>query len=100
MIQRSVGDVTGAVARSSNGSRLHLTDCCVLLPAQDRYTESIYHHANHYSEMAECENCGEFVTEQYVRVFAPPGMETVRVCPNCPDMVREGAKVREAKSPR
>jgi len=50
--------------------------------------------------MAECDNCGAFVTEQYVRVFAPPGMDTVRVCPNCPDMVREGGDVREAKSPR
>ena len=40
--------------------------------------------------MAECENCGAFVTEQYVRVFAPTGM----------DMVRDGGDVREAKSPR
>ena len=51
-------------------------------------------------DMAECDNCGAFVTEQYVRVFAPPGMDTVRVCPECPDMVREGGGVREAKSPR
>lgn len=50
--------------------------------------------------MAKCESCGEFVTEQYVRVFAPTGMNTVRVCPNCPDMVREGGNVRKAKSPR
>ena len=50
--------------------------------------------------MAECENCGEFVTEQYVRVFAPTGMGTVRVCPKCPDMVRRDGEVREAKSPR
>jgi NAD-dependent SIR2 family protein deacetylase len=50
--------------------------------------------------MPECRNCGEFVTEQYVRVFAPTGMDTVRVCPNCPGMVREGAEVREARTPR
>jgi hypothetical protein len=50
--------------------------------------------------MAECENCDAFVTEQYVRVFAPTGMKTVRICPQCPDMVREGGDVREAKSPR
>jgi NAD-dependent SIR2 family protein deacetylase len=50
--------------------------------------------------MRECENCGAFVTEQYVRVFAPTGMDTVRVCPKCPDMVRKGGEVREAKSPR
>jgi hypothetical protein len=50
--------------------------------------------------MRECENCGAFVTDQYVRVFAPMGRETVRACPQCPDMVREGGDVREAKSPR
>jgi hypothetical protein len=50
--------------------------------------------------MAECRNCGGFVTDQYVRVFAPNDMDTVRVCPNCPSMVREGGNVREAKSPR
>jgi NAD-dependent SIR2 family protein deacetylase len=42
------------------------------------------------SQYGECENCGEFVTEQYVPVFTPTGMETVRVCPQCPDMVRKG----------
>jgi hypothetical protein len=50
--------------------------------------------------MPDCLNCGEFVTEQYVRVFAPTGMDTVRVCPGCPNMVREGSEVREARSPR
>jgi predicted metal-binding protein len=49
--------------------------------------------------MAECGNCGEFVTDQYVRVFAPTGMDTVQVCPSCPDMVRRNGDVREAKSP-
>ncbi|GAA0471945.1 hypothetical protein GCM10008985_30930 [Halococcus dombrowskii] len=52
------------------------------------------------STMPECLNCGEFVTEQYVRVFAPTEMGTVRVCPSCPDMIREGSEVREAKSSR
>lgn len=50
--------------------------------------------------MAECDNCGAVVTEQYVRVFAPTGMNTVQACPRCPDLVRDGAEVREAKSPR
>jgi NAD-dependent SIR2 family protein deacetylase len=50
--------------------------------------------------MRECENCGAFVTEQYVRVFAPTGMDTVRVCPECPDLVRSDGEVREAKTPR
>ncbi|WP_425311113.1 DUF7563 family protein [Halococcus dombrowskii] len=50
--------------------------------------------------MPDCLNCGAFVTEQYVRVFAPADMETVRVCPECPDMIREGSDVREAKASR
>jgi hypothetical protein len=50
--------------------------------------------------MPECENCESFVTEQYVWVFAPPGMDTVRVCPNCEDKMRDGAEVRDARSPR
>jgi NAD-dependent SIR2 family protein deacetylase len=50
--------------------------------------------------MPECSNCGEFVTEQYVRVFGPTGLDTVRVCPHCENLVRKGAEVREAKSPR
>lgn len=50
--------------------------------------------------MPDCENCGGFVTDHYVRVFAPTGLETVRVCPNCEDKLREGAAVREAHSPR
>jgi len=50
--------------------------------------------------MPNCRNCGGSVTEQYVRVFAPTGMETVRVCPNCEDKLRDGAEVREAHSPR
>ena len=50
--------------------------------------------------MSECLNCGAFVTERYVRVFAPTSMETVRVCPECPDMLREKGEVREAKSSR
>jgi hypothetical protein len=50
--------------------------------------------------MPDCKNCGGFVTDRYVRVFAPTGLETVRVCPNCEDKLREGAEVREAHSPR
>ena len=50
--------------------------------------------------MPECANCGSFVTEGYVRVFAPTDHETVRVCPACPDMIRDGSEVREARSHR
>ena len=50
--------------------------------------------------MPECRNCGEFVTEQYVRVFAPTGFDTVRVCPHCEGLLRDGADVREAHAPR
>ncbi|WP_277552907.1 DUF7563 family protein [Halobaculum limi] len=50
--------------------------------------------------MPECNNCGGFVTERYVRVFAPNELETVRVCPNCEDKLRDGAEIREARSKR
>ncbi len=53
-----------------------------------------------WPNMPECGNCSSFVTERYVRVFAPEGMSTVRVCPSCEDMVRDGAGVREARSKR
>jgi NAD-dependent SIR2 family protein deacetylase len=50
--------------------------------------------------MPACKNCEGFVTDQYVRVFAPAGMDDVRVCPNCEDKLREGAEIREAHAPR
>lgn len=50
--------------------------------------------------MPHCNNCGTFVSRQYVRVFAPSGIDTVRVCPNCEEKLRDGAGVREAQSPR
>ena len=50
--------------------------------------------------MPNCENCEGFVTAQYVKVFAPEEMDTVRVCPNCEDKLRDGGEVREAYSPR
>ena len=49
--------------------------------------------------MPKCRNCGAFVTEDYVRVFAPDGTG-VRVCPECPDKVRRGRTVRAARSQR
>ena len=64
------------------------------------FTDGIKYRESSYSTMSECLNCGAFVTERYVRVFAPTGMETVRVCPDCPDMLREKGEVREAKSSR
>jgi hypothetical protein len=50
--------------------------------------------------MPECQNCGSFVSRDYVRVFAPEGLEDARVCPRCEDAIREGASVREARSRR
>lgn len=47
-----------------------------------------------------CQNCGAFVTEAYVAVFAPDGHDTVRACPHCEDLIRDGADVREARAPR
>ncbi|WP_336022412.1 DUF7563 family protein [Halobellus salinisoli] len=50
--------------------------------------------------MPECQNCGSFVSRDYVRVFAPENVENARVCPHCEDMIREGAAVRDARSRR
>lgn len=50
--------------------------------------------------MPECQNCSSFVTEAYVRVFAPNDAEHPRVCPHCEDKLRDGAEVREARSKR
>lgn len=50
--------------------------------------------------MPTCNNCESFVTEAYVRVFAPDEMATVRVCPHCEDKLRDGAEIREARSTR
>lgn len=50
--------------------------------------------------MPTCRNCSSFVTERYVKVFAPPGNDDVRACPACEDKVRDGATVREARSKR
>lgn len=50
--------------------------------------------------MPECQNCSSFVTEAYVRVFAPNGADNPRVCPHCEDKLRDGAEVREARSRR
>ena len=50
--------------------------------------------------MPECLNCGGFVTKDYARVFSPDGVNKVRVCPECPDVVRDGREVRQARSNR
>ncbi|WP_435147191.1 DUF7563 family protein [Halobaculum sp. P14] len=51
--------------------------------------------------MPDCENCGSAVSADYVRVFAPDDMETVRVCPFCEDKIRDGTgDVRDARSTR
>lgn len=50
--------------------------------------------------MPACANCGGFVTDAYVRVFAPSELETVRVCPECEDKARDGAEVRDTHAPR
>lgn len=50
--------------------------------------------------MPYCDNCEGFVTERYVRVFAPTDRTTVRACPGCEGVVRSGGTVREARSSR
>jgi len=47
-----------------------------------------------------CQNCGSTVTERYAKVFAPDASAGPRVCPNCEDLVRDGASVREARANR
>mgnify|MGYP000454070192 CR=1 FL=1 len=48
--------------------------------------------------MPQCQNCEAHVTERYVRVFAPDGVDAPRVCPRCEDLTRDGAGVREKKA--
>ncbi|MFB6134984.1 MAG: hypothetical protein ABEJ55_08345 [Halanaeroarchaeum sp.] len=50
--------------------------------------------------MPTCQHCGAFVTKAYARVFTPDGVDEPRVCPNCETAIREGAEVRETRSPR
>jgi len=46
-----------------------------------------------------CQNCGNTVTRDYARVFSPDGVEGVRTCPDCPDLIREGdGTVRKKRS--
>ena len=40
--------------------------------------------------MANCLNCDSYVSEQYVKVFAPDELSSVRVCPHCEDKMRDG----------
>lgn len=47
-----------------------------------------------------CQNCESMVTERYARVFAPDAAAGPRMCPNCDDLVRDGATVREARANR
>ncbi|WP_443984560.1 DUF7563 family protein [Halorientalis marina] len=49
--------------------------------------------------MPECDNCGSHVTENYVRVFVPSGVDRPKACPSCPDMKRDGSgRAREKKT--
>ncbi|MFB9813267.1 hypothetical protein ACFFN7_18080 [Haloarcula sebkhae] len=41
--------------------------------------------------MPTCQGCGSTVTDQYVQVFTPDGVDQPRVCPFCEDRVRDGA---------
>ncbi|EFW91091.1 hypothetical protein ZOD2009_15916 [Haladaptatus paucihalophilus DX253] len=50
--------------------------------------------------MPRCDNCGSFVTQQYVRVFTPDEVEKPRVCPYCEDLVRDGNEIRQARASR
>lgn len=49
--------------------------------------------------MPRCSNCESYVSSDYVRVFSEDG-EGVAACPRCPDMVRTGSEIREARGSR
>lgn len=76
------------------------TPCCGLLGPISAEVARYINLRTPFRSMPCCRNCDSFVTEDYVRVFAPNGMEEVRVCPNCEDKLRDGAEVREARSSR
>ncbi|WP_435126332.1 DUF7563 family protein [Halobaculum sp. D14] len=50
--------------------------------------------------MPECANCGEYVSDDYLRVFTPESMDQPRCCPFCDDKIRDGGRVRDARSTR
>lgn len=50
--------------------------------------------------MPHCQNCGAFVTRDYVRVFSRGDADAVQACPECPDRIRVDGQVREARSTR
>lgn len=50
--------------------------------------------------MPRCQNCGGHVTADYARVFTPNGVTEPRVCPNCPDKIRDNGQVRDARATR
>jgi len=48
-----------------------------------------------------CQNCGAHVSRSYADVFTPEDVEQPRVCPCCPDKIREhDGSVRDARSSR
>lgn len=48
--------------------------------------------------MAECQHCGAFVSENFVRVFARDETAGVQGCPNCKDkVVTGGGGIRSEK---
>ena len=49
--------------------------------------------------MREYMNCGSEVTADYARVFSSDDVDGVRVCPSCPDLIREknGTRMRRDK---
>jgi len=47
-----------------------------------------------------CQNCGAFVTSDYVRVFADDGDSGVECCPHCEDRRRDGGGWQPARAPR
>lgn len=75
--------------------------CRIYTESHSLYSYSIYITLiDILSDMSDCLSCGGFVSDQYVRVLAPKPVGAVRVCPNYPDKLRDGADIRVACSAR
>ena len=48
-----------------------------------------------------CQNCGGHVSQSYADVFTPGDIKHPRVCPSCPDKIRErDGSIRDTRSSR
>ncbi len=48
----------------------------------------------------QCQNCGEPVSDDYVRVFGVERIDGVRCCPYCPDLIRRNGQIETPRASR